>query len=137
MSSKFCDFAVFSSSRLRDPILDAPGLRFGSLLAPGLAETSLLGGLGPSKGRFAITFFGSGGLQERSERLPRGLQAAKTAPRALQEASGSILEQFWSHLGTILESFWKHFWTSLGVAVCSYLNFKETEKEGNENQQSR
>ena len=32
-SSKFCDFALFSSSRLRDPILDPPGLRFGSLLA--------------------------------------------------------------------------------------------------------
>ena len=32
-SLKFCDFALFSSSRLRDPILDPPGLRFGSLLA--------------------------------------------------------------------------------------------------------
>ena len=32
-SSKFCDFALFSSSRLRDPILDPSGLRFGSPLA--------------------------------------------------------------------------------------------------------
>ena len=32
-SSNFCGFAVFSSSRLRDLILDPPGLRFGSLLA--------------------------------------------------------------------------------------------------------
>ena len=55
-SSKFCVFAVFSSSRLRDPIWDPPGLRFGSHLAPKMAETSLGIPLGAAKSRSRALF---------------------------------------------------------------------------------
>ena len=105
----FCDFAFFNPDPIWDPILDPPGLPFGSALAPKIAETSLEIPLGALKGRSKDLFFGPGGLQERSKRLPRGPQPARTAPRALQEASGSILEPFGSHLGSyfgaILEQF--------------------------------
>ena len=57
------------------------GPRFGTLLGsfwegiwpPGNAETSLLGGLGPSKSRFQLLFWAP--------------KASKSAPRAFQEAS--------------------------------------------------
>ena len=107
------DFAFFNPDPIWDPILDSPGLRFGSLLAPKIAETSLEIPLGALKGRSKDLFFGPGGLQERSKRPPRGRQPAKTTPRALQGASGSILESFWSHSGShpgaILESFGDSF----------------------------
>ena len=93
----FCDFAFFNQDSIWDPILDPPGLRFGSFLAPKIAETCLEIPLGAPKSRSKDLFFGPGGLQGRSKRPPRGLQPAKTAPRALQEASGSILELFWTN----------------------------------------
>ena len=96
----FCDFAFFNPDPIWDPILDSPGLPFGSALAPKIAETCLEIPLGAPKSRSKDLFFGPGGLQERSKRPPRGLQAAKIAPRALQEALGSILEPFWNHLGS-------------------------------------
>ena len=46
-SSKFCDFALFSSSRLRESIWDPPGFPFGTLLA----ETSLGIPLGAAQSR--------------------------------------------------------------------------------------
>ena len=59
----------------------------------------------------------SGALQEPSKRPPRGLQAAKTGPRAPQEAAGAIfgsmLGPCWSHFGAIVRLFgsscWSHF----------------------------
>ena len=72
-SSKFCDFDVFSSSRLRDPILDPPGLRFGSLLAAKMAENCLGIRLGAAKSRSRALLFGSGGLRELSKTSPRAL----------------------------------------------------------------
>ena len=64
-----------------------------------IAENCLGTRLGAPKSELRALWFGPGGLQELSERPPRGLQAAKTTPRALQEASGSILEPFGSHFG--------------------------------------
>ena len=79
----FCDFAFFNPDPIWDPILESPGLPFGSALAPKIAETSLEIPLGAPNSRSKDLFFGPGGLQERSKRPPRGLQAAKIAPRAL------------------------------------------------------
>ena len=93
----FCDFAFFNPDPIWGPILDPPGLPFGRLSAPKIVETSLEISLGAPKGRSKDLFFGPGGLQERSKRPPRGLQAARTARRALQEASGSIWEPFWTN----------------------------------------
>ena len=92
-------FAIFSPSRLRTSIWDPFGFFFGTHLAPKIVETSLQGPLGPAKSRFRLVLFGPEGFQERSKRPPRDLQAAKTAPRGLQEAPGSILEPFWNHFG--------------------------------------
>ena len=80
-SSKFCDFALFSSSRLRDPILDSRGLRFGSLLAVKMAETSLGIPLGAAKSRSRDLFSGPCAVQERSKWPPRALQEASRRPR--------------------------------------------------------
>ena len=96
----FCDFACCNPDPIWDPILDPPGLSFGSALAPKIAETCLEIPLGALKRCSKDLFFGPGGLQERSTRPSRGLQAAKTAPRAPLEASGSILQLFWSHSGS-------------------------------------
>ena len=115
----FRDFAFFNPDSIWDPILDPPGLRFGSFLGCKIAETSLGILLGALKSRSRALSSGLGGLQEPSKTPPRGLHAAKTAPRALQQAPGSILESFWSFLGSnpgaILESFWDKFdYTDVG-----------------------
>ena len=83
-SYRFCDVGLLSLSRLRDPILELPGPRFRSFLAFKTAETSLGIPFGALQSRSRVLFFGSGSLQEPSKTPPRGLQAAKTAPRALQ-----------------------------------------------------
>ena len=98
----FCDFAFFNPDSISDPILNPPGLRLGSLLAPKIAETCLEIPLGAPKSRSKDLFFGPGGLQGRSKRPPRGLQPAKTAPRALQEAP--ILQPFWSPFSNIFDA---------------------------------
>ena len=104
--------------------MDPPGLRFGSFLAPKIAETCLEIPLGAPKSRSKDLFFGPGGLQERSKRPPRGLQAAKTAPRALQEAGGSILEPIWepcwSDFGAMLQQFRSYFGDYKDVGRCMH-----------------
>ena len=80
-SSKFCDLGNFSLSRLRDPIWDSPGLCFGSLLAPKMAENCLGIRLGAAKSRSRGLFFGPRAVQERSKRSPRTLQEASMRPR--------------------------------------------------------
>ena len=102
----FRDFAFFNLDPIGNTILDLPGLPFWSALAPKIVETSLEIPLGAPKSRSKDLFFGPGGLQERSKRPPRGLQPARTAPRALQEASGSILEPFGSHSGSHFGTIW-------------------------------
>ena len=87
-SYRFCDFGLLSSSRLRDPILDPPGLRFGSFGAPKIAETSLEIPLGALKGRSKDLFSRPGGLQERFRRA----LGAEVARRSLR---GRFLETFW------------------------------------------
>ena len=92
------------------------GPRFGTLLGsfweviwpPGNAETSLLGGLGPSKSSFQLLFWAPRppktaprALQEPSKTAPRGLQQAKK----LQEASG---EPCGTHLDSILDPIWTY-----------------------------
>ena len=105
MSLKFRYFAFFSSSRLRDPIWDPPGLRFGSLLAPKIVENCLEIRLGAPKGRSRALWVGPEGVQERSKRPPGGKNKgiiratmAKRLPRGLQDPSGS-------HFVAILEPF--------------------------------
>ena len=58
-SFNICDFAIFNPESILDPILDPPGLRFGSLLAPKMAETCLEIRLGPAKSSSRLLFFGS------------------------------------------------------------------------------
>ena len=72
----FCDLAFFTQGSIWDPILDPPGLRFGSLLAPKVAETSLGIPLGAPKSRSKDLFFGPGGVQERSKRPAGGQNKA-------------------------------------------------------------
>ena len=81
MSYGFCDFGLLRSSRLRDPILDPPGLRFGSFLAVKTAETSLGIPLGAAKSCSRRLFFGLRAVQEHSKRSPRPLQEASMRPR--------------------------------------------------------
>ena len=64
-----------------------------------MAETCLGIPLGAAKSRSRLLLGAPRGVQERPKRLPRDLQAAKTTPRALQEAPGSILEPFGDVLG--------------------------------------
>ena len=121
--------------------MDPPGLRFGSLLDLKIGESSLGIPLGAPGSRTGDLFFGPGALEERSKRLPRGLQETSRLPRELQELSKRLRDRFWSDFGgiwgAILEPFWKHFGTSLGDTVCSYLSFKETEKQEHQYQQNR
>ena len=80
----------------------ASGARFGTLLgsilgafAPHMIAESCLGSrLGALKSRSRALFVGPGGFQEPSKTPPRGPKAAKTAPRALQQAPGSMLGGF-------------------------------------------
>ena len=97
---RFSRFCHFHPGPDLGPILDPPGVCFGSLLAPKIAE-------------------------ERSKRLtggenkrPEDRTIAKRCPRGLQDA-------IWSHLGVILEPsrgpFWSHFginWGAFGFAFC-------------------
>ena len=112
-------FSIFSLSRFRTPFWTHFGHHFGSSLAPMLAESCLGTRLGAPKSELRALWFGPGGLQELSERPPRGLQAAKTTPRALQEASGSILEPFWSYSGSYLGAIWEPFWSHWGIILDS------------------
>ena len=72
----FGDFAFFNPDSIWDTILDPPGLRFGSFLAPKIAETCLEIPLGAPKSRSGDFFFGPGGLQERSKRPAGGQKRA-------------------------------------------------------------
>ena len=105
-SSKFCDFVVFSTSRFQDPFWDPPGLRFGSLLAPQMAETSLGIRLGSAKRPSRALCFVLGAFQERSKRPSGALQDASRRPRGENCDSRPRLEP-------ILDPFWTSFWTLL------------------------
>ena len=84
----FCDFAIFNQDPILDPILDPPGDRFGSLLAPKIAETSLGIPLGAPKSRSKDLFFGPGGVQERSKRPAGGQNKAPCFGTVLGTALG-------------------------------------------------
>ena len=81
-----------------------------------IAENCLGARLGALQSRSRALRFGLGGLQEPPKRPPRGLQAAKTAPRALQEAGGSILELIW-------EPFWSIFWSDFGAMLQQFRSY--------------
>ena len=91
---KFCDFAFFNQDSVWDPFLDPPGLSFGSFLDPKTVETCLGIPLGAPKSRSGDLFFGPGGLQERSNSVPRGLQEHSRLPRQLQELSKRPQDRF-------------------------------------------
>ena len=87
---------------------------------PKKAETSLLGGLGPSKSRFQLLFGGPEGLQERPKRHPRALHTSLEAflwhIKPFQELQGAsktptrdLQGPFGDHIGTILEQFCNSF----------------------------
>ena len=67
-SFNICDFAIFNPESILDPILDPPGLRFGSFLAPKMAETCLEIRLGPAKSSSRLLFVR---LQEANKRVPK------------------------------------------------------------------
>ena len=75
------------------------GTLLGAHLAPRHAETDLLGGLGPSKSRFQLLFWGPRGVQERSKRLPRGQRRPEQISRPPKSAPRSIWDQFGNHFG--------------------------------------
>ena len=106
-SSKFCDFAFISSSRLRDPIWDPPGLRFGSLQAVKMPPR-------PPQGRTRHAQEHPRGLQdnsksarEASQTTPRSLQDRSKRPSGGQEAPrglwGAIWDPFGLHFGQHLD----------------------------------
>ena len=95
---------------------------------PRQAETGLLGGLGPSKSRFQLVFFGPGGVQERSKRPtggenkgPRKRTIAKRPPRGFQDQFGSQLGRILEPSGDDLDN----FGTSWGVVVCILFSLKQ------------
>ena len=100
-------FAVLSLVRFRTPIWGPPWAPlWEGISPPSHAETSLLGGLGPSKSRFQLLFWAPRppktaprAFQEPSKTAPRGLQQAKK----LQEASG---EPFGIHLDSMSDPIW-------------------------------
>ena len=63
----FCDFAIFNPESILDSILDPPGLPWGSLLAPKMAETCLEIRLGPPKSGSRLLFR----LQEAKKKVPK------------------------------------------------------------------
>ena len=76
-----CDLAIFKADSILDPILDPPGHRFRSFLAPKMVETCLEIRFGPPKSGSRLLFFGSEkqkrGFQKRVQilmifRLPGG-----------------------------------------------------------------
>jgi len=120
-------FAIFSPDRFWTSIWDPPGLLLGGYLAPGNAETSLLGGLWPSKSRFQLLFW----APKASKSAPRGIQerpirpwkpssglsslfkSSKRPPRALQEASRA-------HVATILAPFWTNV-EAISMRCCPHV----------------
>ena len=85
------------------------GFVLGAYLAPRHAETDLLGGLGPSKSRFQLLFWGPRRVQERSKRRPRGQRRPEQISRPPKWAPRSIWDQFGSHFGCQIELFFKDF----------------------------
>ena len=102
--SKTNSKTVFSSTCLRDPILDPPGLRFGSLLALKMAETSLGSPLGAAKSRSRGLFFGPRAVQERSKRSPRPLQEASMRPRRSKKAPRGLWRPILTPVGPLRTS---------------------------------
>ena len=88
----FSGFAIFSLDRFRTSIWDPPGLILGGYLAPKMAETRLLGGLGPSRSPFQYLLGGPRGLQERSKRPRLSKRLSKRCPRALPEVQAPVPE---------------------------------------------
>ena len=70
------------------------GTFLGGHLAPRQAETDLLGGLGPSKSRFQLVFWGPIRVQERSKRRPRGQRPPEQISRSLSWAPRSVWDPF-------------------------------------------
>ena len=66
------------------------GTFLGGHLAPRHAETDLLGGLGPSKSRFQLVFWGPMRVQERAKRRPRGQRRPEQISRLPRWAPRSI-----------------------------------------------
>ena len=91
-------FAIFSLDRFRTLILDPPGLTFGTLLAPKIAENCLEIPLGAPKSRSRALWIGPGGLQERPRRPTGGQNKGTERATYSQEASkmgpGAILDRF-------------------------------------------
>ena len=108
---KFYDFTIFSLDHFRTSIWDLLGLHFGAMLAPSWPNLTpswlQVGSKSASRGfRRVPRGFPAAprGSKKRSKRPPGDLQLAKTAPRALKEAPGAVLEPFWLHFGCNLMS---------------------------------
>ena len=85
------------------------GFVLGAYLAPRHAETDLLGGLGPSKSRFQLLFWGPRRVQERSKRRPRGQRRPEQISRPPKWAPRSIWDPFWRHFRCQIELFFERF----------------------------
>ena len=107
-SSKFCGFAVFDSSRLWDPILNPPGLRFESLLALKMPPRPPQERPRHAQGRPRGLQDRPKSAQEASQTFPRGLQdnskrrsGGQEAPRAFRAA---LWDTFCLHFGPLTDA---------------------------------
>ena len=123
MSYRFRGFGLLSSSRHQDPFLERSGLRFGSLLALKMAETSLGSPLGAAKSRSRVPFF-------RPWSPPRALQdGSRSAPRCLQEAE-RLQEASGEPFCTRLDPIWDQFWINFGAILELLSSRRQKRKQG-------
>ena len=121
--------------------MDPPGLLFGNLLAPKIAENCLEIALGAPKSRSRALWIGPGGLQEHPRRPTGGhskgtvratysQEASKMGPRAIEMDLETIVDRFcdtiWSRrsiLGALravfCSVFYSAFCSALFPALCS------------------
>ena len=101
-------FAIFSSSRLRDPIWGPPGLRFGTMLALKMPPRPPQERPRHAQDRPRGLQDGSKSAQEASQAAPRDLQDRARRPSGGQEAprglQGVISDPFCLHFRSHLDA---------------------------------
>ena len=101
-------FAIFSSSRLRDPIWGPPGLRFGTMLALKMPPRPPQERPRHAQDRPRGLQDGSKSAQEASQAAPRDLQDRSRKPSRCQGAPGGLRGAIWDpfclHFGPHLDA---------------------------------
>ena len=116
-SCNFCDFATFSSNRVRTSIRHPPGELFGP---PGALKLVLDAPSGRPKAD-SYCFLAVQNclflLRRASGSLRRGFQEAKGRPNRFLTRPGSLQEPFWLHFGPHLGSIFEHFLNNFGAIL--------------------